>query len=1109
MKKRPLPLVIPTALASVVACLLGACEKSASSGSGEGGDPPAPPRPVDEMIELFPRKIARADRIAKTAQLPQTTEFRLGRAGEFSAIELEAKKLHPGQEWRSEQLSKQTTEGLNQLKDPLDKINFSKLVAPNFECSPLRPPDLEAVFRSGRVSVHRAGPRTTGDGTANKLTGPGGLRDALADLRSSFKSDEFEMRIKGTGITLSASREQTASRSFQTSALVELSGGLKQASGRLQIQSWWTCTWTVPAKDSDPPLLLGIQTDPHRYQETSLAANSKSPSTLFVDATAEVLGDTPQIESQFLHSVEHWATRLTRLGDFYLMGHQGLAVGDVNGDGLEDLYVCDGGSLPNRLFLQNPDGTVRDVSSDARVDFLEDSRSALLIDLDNDGDQDLVIATVAIIVFAENDGTGTFTVRGGHPGAPFPTSLTAADYDNDGDLDLYACVYEGDGNAPGSRGFDESTPVPFSDAENGGRNVLLENLGSFRFGDATQRSGLDMNNSRWSFAAAWDDYDQDGDADLYVANDFGRNCLYRNDAGPDGRPLFTEIAMAAGVEDVAAGMSVAWGDYNRDGRADLYVGNMFSSAGNLVHKGHSWSGNERNCCYLNEGNGRFANISHLSGLDSKDDGRAIAVTDWDQDGDLDLWYRNRTAPRLRLKLNRNNSDSGRDSSVSIRLRGTRANRDGVGAVVEVVLENESAQSPTHRRLVKSVRAGDLFLSQSSKWLHFGLGKERRIREIVVLWPGGTRESFADVAPGRRHLLKEGSGVAEAQAPRELSVVLPHSSHGNAPLPHPLEEPRSSVARILLPSAIPLPTLFWRDRAAQLQALQVGQGLRLLLIWSSSCPHCRAELSKLTSQAAALRAAGLDVLALSVDGFDEQGQVADPSPIYELMDQLRFPFDWGFIDQASLDRLQHVQTALFDRAAPASVPLSFLVDSQRNALAIYRGPQNVKHYLEDVRRCTGLDREERQHLAPPFAGRWFTEALHPGQIAEFMAHEFDQRHPEEALIYLQRAESMASTAEEKSRLALDLSRQHLHLARRCQSRDPPHKSAFHFESALKGAPKPAEILQEFGTMLGNSGMLDEAEAQFQKALAIDPDLSAALQGLELIKQIRAGKKGEER
>ncbi|MCE2559163.1 MAG: VCBS repeat-containing protein, partial [Acidobacteria bacterium] len=117
----------------------------------------------------------------------------------------------------------------------------------------------------------------------------------------------------------------------------------------------------------------------------------------------------------------------------------------------------------------------------------------------------------------------------------------------------------------------------YHDANNGGRNVLLRNDGGFRFVDATAEVGLDVNNRRFSLAASWEDVDGDGDADLYVANDYGRNNLYRNDGGS-----FVDVAGAVGVEDISSGMSVSWADYNRDGRVDVYVGNMFSAAGNRI-----------------------------------------------------------------------------------------------------------------------------------------------------------------------------------------------------------------------------------------------------------------------------------------------------------------------------------------------------------------------------------------------------------------------------------------------------------------------------------------------------------------------------------------------
>ena len=120
-------------------------------------------------------------------------------------------------------------------------------------------------------------------------------------------------------------------------------------------------------------------------------------------------------------------------------------------------------------------------------------------------------------------------------------------------------------------------PVPYHDAENGGRNLLFRNEGDWKFNDVTNATGLNVQNNRFSFAATWMDFDRDGDPDLYVANDYGRNNFYRNNAG-----IFTEISAALGVEDMSAGMSATWTDVNRDGNLDVYVSNMFSAAGNRI-----------------------------------------------------------------------------------------------------------------------------------------------------------------------------------------------------------------------------------------------------------------------------------------------------------------------------------------------------------------------------------------------------------------------------------------------------------------------------------------------------------------------------------------------
>jgi thiol-disulfide isomerase/thioredoxin len=393
----------------------------------------------------------------------------------------------------------------------------------------------------------------------------------------------------------------------------------------------------------------------------------------------------------------------------------------------------------------------------------------------------------------------------------------------------------------------------------------------------------------------------------------------------------------------------------------------------LVRNGHSWSGHERNRFFLNDTKGGFYEASRLAGLDFPDDGRGMAVMDWDQDGDLDLWFRNRTAPRLRLMLNRTVARRGDTSkSLALRLQGTHGNRDGIGAVVELIAERQTG------RLVRSVRAGDLFLSQSSKWLHFGLDGTGQIKEAIVQWPGGASEHFTGLAVEGRLLLKEGTGVAEAwigKTKRMPSVL----DLAGVELPVPSDD---GMARVILPARVPMPALTYRDPAARVIASQPDGKPRLLMLWSSGCPHCRKELGDLAEAADAIRAAGLEVLALSVDGL--KGPADDTSEVYDLIDRLGFPFPWGFIDGESAGRIRQFQNALFDRTPADSVPLTILLDETGRAVALYRGPFALAEVLREWKAIKVADDQQLYHFAPPLSGTWFTNPLAPDQIAAFMA-----------------------------------------------------------------------------------------------------------------------------
>ena len=279
-----------------------------------------------------------------------------------------------------------------------------------------------------------------------------------------------------------------------------------------------------------------------------------------------------------------------RISDFnFLLGNPGLAVGDVNGDGRDDLYVCQEAGLPNRLFIQQADRTAEDVTEASKVGWLENSKCALLVDLDNDGDRDLAVAIDGGIALAANNGQGQFELHTILDCSDDILSLTAADFDLDGRLDLYAGVYHAGAPLDGNKDAvipAASASVVYHDANNGGANSLFRNMTSMatqlQFTEVTSSTGLDVNNRRFTLAAAWEDFDNDGDQDLYVANDFGRNNLYRNDRSRDGQHRFTDVAATAQAEDSASGMSVTWGDYDRDGWMDAYVSNMFSAAGNRI-----------------------------------------------------------------------------------------------------------------------------------------------------------------------------------------------------------------------------------------------------------------------------------------------------------------------------------------------------------------------------------------------------------------------------------------------------------------------------------------------------------------------------------------------
>jgi len=302
-----------------------------------------------------------------------------------------------------------------------------------------------------------------------------------------------------------------------------------------------------------------------------------SPRPLFRDITGETFGRNESFRKQLLRGIPYWRARLDSACGIDVYGNNGIALGDIDGDGRDEVYICQPGGLPNRLYKLGESGRIQDITERWGVAVLDDSTAALFLDLRNSGRQDLVVLTTSGPLLFLNDGAPlrhkpeAFRFRT-PPQGTF-TGMSAADYDRDGRVDLYLCTYVYFHSEDQYR-----YPEPYHDAQNGPPNFLFHNQltddGGGVFEDVTAAVGLDENNNRYSFAPAWCDYDGDGWPDLFVANDFGRKNLYKNEKG-----RFRDVAAAAGVEDVGPGMSAAWFDYDGDGRPDLYVSNMWTASG--------------------------------------------------------------------------------------------------------------------------------------------------------------------------------------------------------------------------------------------------------------------------------------------------------------------------------------------------------------------------------------------------------------------------------------------------------------------------------------------------------------------------------------------------
>ena len=835
---------------------------------------------------------------------------------------------------------------------------------------------------------------------------------------------------------------------------------------------------------------------------------SRSAKPWYEDIAPQAFDRASSYIHQMLRGVDDWRTVLDGACGIDIYGHNGVSVGDIDGDGFDDLYVCQPAGLPNRLYRNRGDGTFEDITESSGVGLLENTACAIFADFDNDGRQDLIVVRASGPLLFLNQGGGKFRLKpnafqfANPPQGTF-TGAAAADYDRDGWLDIYFCLYAY------YQGADQYRyPAPYYAAENGPPNFMMRNNRDGTFRDVTAQSGLNQNNTRYSFCCGWGDYNRDGWPDLYVVNDFGRKNLYRN----NGDGTFTDVAPQAGVEDVGAGMSVCWFDYDNDGVEDLYVADMWTAAGERIstqeifqqaaapetralYRKHAMG----NSLFRNRSDGTFADTTAVSRAGMGRWSWSSDAWDFDHDGFADLYIANgMVSGPVREDLNSffwrqvvaNSPDAAKPSqeyeqgwnAVNELIRADYTwsgyernvfyanNRDGTFSDVSGAVDLDFIEDGRSFALADFDHDGrqEVFLkNRNAPQLRVMKNVSEELPPSIAFRLRGIKSNpdaigATVVVERQTKTLQAGSGFL-SQHSKDVFFGLGQTQ---GPVNATIRWPSGLVQQL---HDLPINHRVWVDEGS---------------------PPSRIEEFKRTRT----RASFLGLQGDSYPAVTETWLLAPvPAPDFSPTGKpelLQLKFDPVNQKMSVSDDVAAVYNILyrylFERHRDLTLPTSFLIDGQGNIVKVYQGPVNLRNVDADFKRIPQT-KEQRLAMALPFPGN--SKTYEYGRNNLSLGSAFFQRG------YCDQAEASFQIALRDDPSSAEA---HYGLGSVYLKQDKNDAARASFEQAVKlTASYPdtgPNAWNNLGLLATREGRINEAIGNFQEALRLGPDYWIALENL---------------